>query len=271
MRDTLAPIPILDEATSVLPRVASPWLGVYWLLALPCRFLQVRFIDDLLVLGRTAGRYGDHLRGLSLAVFAALVPALYGRLLLVRAMDSHLAGAPRSGVRALWVGLVPFASYLYLALLLATVSCALVFTGFVPLLAIPLAGIAPAVALAQERVGLLRPVADLVRPAVAIRAIGGIYAMLALAFLLAAVNLLLLFQIGLWLSSGWGADLTAWAAILFPTNRLFALLLIAGSLLVVEPFWLAASLVLVRRFRERESGEDLRAWLSRIRAGAIRA
>ncbi len=51
------------------------------------------------------------------------------------------------------------------------------------------------------------------------------------------------------------------------TSPQFVLLLLAGSLSFVEPFWLAALTAGVRGARARESGEDLFARFAELREG----
>jgi hypothetical protein len=83
----------------------------------------------------------------------------------------------------------------------------------------------------------------------------------------AALNLYALVRLCLWLAGGVsGLDLAAWSLALGAGNRHFLLLLAAGAVALVEPFWLAALVVGVRAARARESGEDLVARLAELRA-----
>ena len=39
----------------------------------------------------------------------------------------------------------------------------------------------------------------------------------------------------------------------------------AGAIMLVEPFWIAAYVVFVRKAGAQESGDDLRAWFAELR------
>jgi hypothetical protein len=41
-------------------------------------------------------------------------------------------------------------------------------------------------------------------------------------------------------------------------------MLIAGAILIVEPFWIAAQVVFVRKAGAEESGDDLRTWFDEL-------
>jgi hypothetical protein len=47
-------------------------------------------------------------------------------------------------------------------------------------------------------------------------------------------------------------------------NRRYVLMIIAGALLVIEPFWIAANVLLVRKAGVAESGDDLRVWFEEL-------
>jgi hypothetical protein len=86
------------------------------------------------------------------------------------------------------------------------------------------------------------------------------------ALLVAFLNLTALFWLTLALGDGIaGLDLSWWKGALSWDNRPFVLLLLAGAVTVVEPFWLASLTVIVRRLRARQSGEDLAAWFAALR------
>jgi hypothetical protein len=55
-------------------------------------------------------------------------------------------------------------------------------------------------------------------------------------------------------------NLARWDVLLSGANRHYLLLLLAGAIVIVEPFWIAAHVVLVRRAGVAETGEDLRMW-----------
>jgi hypothetical protein len=41
-------------------------------------------------------------------------------------------------------------------------------------------------------------------------------------------------------------------------------MIIAGALLVIEPFWIAANVLLVRKAGAAETGDDLRVWFEEL-------
>jgi hypothetical protein len=45
-------------------------------------------------------------------------------------------------------------------------------------------------------------------------------------------------------------------------------MLTAGALVAVEPFWIAAHVVFVRKAGAQERGDDLRAWFEELRKTA---
>ena len=50
---------VLNDASEMVVRTATPWAGVLWLLCMPLKFLQVYYLDQLSWMGETAGQYGD--------------------------------------------------------------------------------------------------------------------------------------------------------------------------------------------------------------------
>jgi hypothetical protein len=256
----------LDEATELVVKNAAPWLGLLWLTSAGLRLLQAAFAARILELGAAAPQYGDALRLHALLISAALLLCLWGRAVFVRACWLGLRSETAADPVALRVPPGAFVAYAYLALLFETLFYASALT----LVAAPLCVLAAGLAAAQlpfvERPGLVEPLRALARSFTQFRALLALQAVLALAFVVAAVNLYFLFQAGLWLAGGVpGLELGAWAQLLSLGNTRFVLVLLAGSSLAVEPFWLAALTVFVHRLRSRESGEDLRLWFLRLR------
>ena len=62
---------------------------------------------------------------------------------------------------------------------------------------------------------------------------------------------------------GW--DAPRWHILLSFSNRRYLLMVIAGALLVIEPFWIAANVLLVRKAGVAESGDDLRLWFEELK------
>jgi hypothetical protein len=251
-------------------RIAAPWLGVLWLSSLPLRLLQAQFAARVLELGPEAREHGDALGALALSTLLALLPCLLGRAFFVRAAWLGLRSERAPGKEALRVPIGSLLGYAYAALLFE----ALFFATAPTVVAIPLcvtgAGLAAANVSLSEPAGLVRPLRALAAAFGQGRVLFGLAFVFGVAFVVAMVNLHFLFQLGLWLAGGIpGLDLTAWATLLSFGNARFVLALLAGSSLLVEPFWLAALTVYVYRLRARETGEDLRLWFARLAREAV--
>jgi hypothetical protein len=266
-RDLLSPVGILDATHGAVARTAAPWLGVLWLLTLPYRFAQVFFIRELVELGLKAPEHAGYLEAIAWAMFALLLPAVWGRAIYVRACLLGLQSGNRVGLEALRVPGAQLINSLYGALL-SEVLFALTAWMFVvaPLLVAP-AGLFYAAALRTERPGLIRPLVEVGRLLLGFKAMLGLMATFVAALLVAYVNVYMAFRLGLWAAGALGGDGLAWWEHLLrpnpvigivPAEPLPALICLAGALLIVEPFWLASLTVYVHRARLRESGEDLR-------------
>lgn len=260
---------VLDEAAELVIRGVPGWAGLLALTSLPLRFLEVHLLSRLILLGESASKYVDHFVSLSWLVTFALIPAFWGRAVFARACSLALSGktAERGAPlgRTVRLPLPALVSFLYVA----TVA-ELLFVGIgwtvVALPAVALfAGLAAATSPLQERPG---PLASLSLPLRSMRPFApflGLTLVFALAIVVAGINLLFFFQLLLWLADASGADLSWWNAALSNNNQFF-LLVLAGAVSAVEPFWLAALVSAVRRARARESGEDLFAWFAEIRS-----
>lgn len=265
-RGILSPLSILDEAAFAGARVASPWLGVVWPALLPLRFLQVHFARDLFRLGAQAEHYADALGGLAMSTFAALVVSIWGRAVFVRALRLGLQSGGRVGREALRVPLHEMANTIYTGLLCEVLFFLTVWL-FVPIPFLPLlSGLAFATAHRSERPGLFRPLWELVKLLANVKVVVALLFTFTVALLITFVNLYFAFRGGLWLAGAvLGGDLARWEHILrpgllgvFPAEPLTLLVIAAGTLLLLEPFWLAALTVYDHRSTLRETGEDLR-------------
>jgi len=258
---------VLDEAAELVTREVPGWAGLLALTALPLRFLEAHFFNRLFQLGDSADTYINHLISQSCLVAFALLPALWGRAVFVRACSFALSGR-RVDLRTGRPPLPAFVSYAYAAvfaeLLLVTVG----WTGIALPAVVLYGGLAAATSFLQDRPG---PLASLAAPVRVLRPFFpflGLTAIFGLALLLAWINILFLFQLGLWLASGAsGLDLSWWETAMSLDNQHYLLLILAGAVTVVEPFWLAALVAAVRKVRARETGEDLAAWFADIRSG----
>lgn len=261
---------VLDEAVELVSRVVPRWAALLALASLPLRFLEVHFLNRLIQLDTTAPQHVGYLVSLSWLVAAAFLPAIWGRAVYAHACALALAGRSDPAARtALRIPMRTLVGYAYTATVAEMLMVLLGWT----MVALPVvalyAGLAAVTAPLQERPG---PFASLAVPLKALRPVFpffGLTLVFALALPLAWANLYFLFQIGLALASGTaGVDLSWWNAALTLENQQFNLLVLAGAVTVLEPFWLAALAAAVHRARSQESGEDLAAWFSELRKKA---
>ncbi len=283
MRGDLALAPVLDDAFELVVRGAPAAAALLVLTSIPLRFLEVRLVWELLDLGTKAGEHSAYLFGLSALSTLALVPAFWGRVVFARACSLALQGdsverldeAARPSLRAAFSGTfsvggwLGFACGLNATLWIWVAAALLGWTvAALPLLALA-GGFAAVVANQDERP---RPWAVLLA---ALRALSPLRLTLGLAFsalaawLVACVNLGVLFSLGQAAAEAvLGFDLPRWRAALGGESPLFILLLGAGGWLVVEPLFLGALASVVHRSRAMTTGEDLVAWFAEIRADA---
>ena len=277
---------MLDDAAELVVRTVPEWAAVLALASLPLRLLEVHFANRLLQLGAHAGDHLHHLLSISWLVTIALLPALCGRAVFVRAcamaLQSGTRVSPGLALRLPGAGL---AGYLYAAIVWTGLFQALGWMILpLPLLALG-SGLAAATAPLTRDAGTTRdeggtggggepparpgPLASLargLRGAPPAATCVGLAVTFGVALAVAAINLYALVRLCLWLAGGVsGLDLAAWSLALGAGNRHFLLLLAAGAVALVEPFWLAALVVGVRAARARESGEDLVARLAELR------
>lgn len=257
---------LLNDAQELASAVAAPWMGVLWLTALPLRLLQVHFADTLLQLGSEAEHYGRYLGELSLAVGLAWLLSLYGRAVYAGACHRRMSSGRSPGWAALRVAPGKLLNYVHVSLWIELLLLTLAYTVVMIPLCILLAGLAAASCDAMARPRLVQPFSTVIRFGNRPMLLLGLLAIFGIAWVVAAVNLLALFQLLLWLSGGFaGLETGPWTVLLSPFHRRFLLLLMAGATLIVEPFWLATNVVFVRRHQARKSGEDLRGWLAELR------
>ncbi|HEY6321575.1 MAG TPA: hypothetical protein VJA16_08475 [Thermoanaerobaculia bacterium] len=280
-------------------RTVPEWAAVLALASLPLRLLEVHFANRLLQLGAHAGGHLHHLLSISWLVTVALLPALGGRAVFARACAMALQSGSRVSPRlALRLPPPGLAGYLYAAMVWTGLFQALGWMLLpLPLLALG-SGLAAATApLTRDagtagdandaggaggagdggatrgggdppaRPGPLASLAHALRGAPPPATCMGLVLTFGAALAVAAFNLYAMVRLCLWLAGGVsGLDLAAWSLVLGAGNRHFLLLLAAGAVALVEPFWLAALVVGVRAARARESGEDLVARFAELRA-----
>jgi hypothetical protein len=265
---------VLDESAELVSRDVPGWAALLALTSLPLRFLEAHFLNRLFQLDDSATQYVGYLVSLSWLVAFAFLPALWGRAVYAHACSLALSG--RSGSRhsrqipgrlALRLPVRTLVSYAYAATVAELLIVVLGWTWIaMPLLAL-YAGLAAATAPLQERPGLLAPILLPIRRLRPVFPFLGLTAVFSLALPIVLINVFALFQIGLALATGTsGLDLSWWSVALSLENRQFVLLLIAGAVTVLEPFWIAALVAALHRARAQESGEDLAAWFAEIRS-----
>ena len=258
---------VLDEGAELVRGVAAPFAGILALTSLPLRLGQAHFAARVVELGEDVGQYGDHLAGLAAWLGVALVVSLWGRAVFVRAIGLHARTLEGPGRAAFRISPVGFLAYVYVALLTEIAfyaTCLAVVLG--PVLVL-LAGLAAAASPRMERAHLVEPLRLVGRNGAHGLLLAGLVLVFLAAYALAAVNLFLLFQLGLWLAGGIpGFDATRLQGLLNPDNPRFFCALLAGGWLLVEPYWLAALAAYTQRLESGKSGEDLRLWFARLRA-----
>jgi hypothetical protein len=262
---TFGLLDVLDEGVEAVAAVGGPFLGLFWLLALPLRLAQAHFLYEAVQLGGEAARHGRYLGELALLQGVLLVPWCWGRAVFVRACRLGLEGQ-RPGLAALRVGALPFAGLLYLTVLVEALTWATAWTVVALPVCVLLSALAAGAAPFIERPGLLDPLRQLLRHGGRALVLVGLLFVMAWAVIVALVNLHVLFQAGVWLAGAVpGTDPGRWRALLHWRNPRYWLVLLAGALLLVEPYLLGAITVFVHKQRSRSSGEDLRLWLQRLR------
>ncbi|MES1245498.1 MAG: hypothetical protein ABUT39_28090 [Acidobacteriota bacterium] len=271
---------VLDEAAELVSRDVPGWAALLALASLPLRFLEAHFLNRLLQLDDSAPQHVTYLVSLSWLVAFAFLPAIWGRAVYAhacslafsgrsgRSVSPHSRGVPAA--LALRLPLRTLVSYAWAATVAELLIVALGWTWIaLPVLAL-YAGLLAATAPLQERPGLLAPLLLPLRQLRPVFPFLGITSVFVLALPIVLVNLFALFQIGMALATGTsGLDLSWWNVTLSLENQQFVILLAAGAVTVLEPFWIAALVAAVRRARAQESGEDLTAWFAEIRSAEL--
>jgi hypothetical protein len=257
---------VLDEAADVVAMTAAPWAAILVATSLPLRFLQALFLDQLFEVGAKASQYGNLLGATANMTVATIVLALWGRAVYARAVRLSLARGSAAGREAWRVPPAALASYLLTgaaAMLIGYLSL-LTVIGFA--VAVIMAGVAAGTMELNERVSLTRPFALIARYTTHIGIPFALLLVFFCALAVALVNLYAAFEIGTWLAGAIGGfDAPNWPLLFGPRNRRFVLMLCAGAIVLVEPFWIAAHVIYVRKAGAEENGEDLRSWFEELR------
>jgi hypothetical protein len=248
-------------------KVASPWVALSIVTALPYRFAQAVFADRLIQLGGDAAHHAHYLLMLASVTMATFVVSRWGRLVFARAVRLALESGRAPGAAALRVKFAALLNYLYVSLVVECFGLAMFMTCLAPLVCTIVSGLAIGTAESNDRPSLAAPfrrIAQMGKNARTTIALGLVF---FCAAAVAAVNVAGSFGLGLNLGSAIGGwDVQRWRQILSPDNRRFVLMVIAGAFVVLEPFWVAAYVTFVRKAGIVESGDDLRQWFEELRS-----
>ncbi len=265
IRAPLSITSVLDEATEVVSMTAAPWAGVLIVTALPYRFLQALFFDQLIEVGKDASQYGRLLGGTANLTVAAILLALWGRAVYARACRLAIGRGATPGRETWRVPAAALASYFLTSSFVLIVGTLSVFTCIGVWVVAVLAGLAIGTMELNERVSLIEPFRLLGRYARPMM-LAGIAFVFFCALFVALANIAAAFGLGVWaLTAIGGFDAPNWDVLFGASNRRFWLLLVAGAFVAVEPFWVAAHVVFIRKAGAQERGDDLRAWFEELR------
>lgn len=256
---------MLDEAAEVVSVTAAPWVGLLIVTTLPYRFLQALFLDQLIEVGEKAPQYGNLLGGTASMIVGALVLAFWGRAIYARACRLAYSRGVAPGRETWRVPATALVSFLLTSSALAIAGYVSLFTCIGAIVAAVFAGLAVGTLELNERVSLIEPFRILVRHARTSTPFALVFVFVC-AFFVALVNLAAAFALGVWaLGALGGFDAPKWRLLFAPDNRRYLLMLFAGALVAIEPFWIASQVVFVRKVGAQERGDDLRAWFDVLR------
>ncbi|HYS55510.1 MAG TPA: hypothetical protein VER58_17265 [Thermoanaerobaculia bacterium] len=257
---------VLDESTDIVSMIAAPWAAVVIATSIPYRFMQALFIDRLLEVGSEASHYGTLLGTTANLAIGAFVLALWGRAVFARACRLAAARGASPGSEAWRVTPVAFASYLFTGTLAELIFYATLFSGIGTIVAAVVGGLAIGTMELNERASIFGAIRLISRYGRELRIVTALVIVFGCASVVALINVTATFGFGMWLADVFlGADLSRWSVLFSGNNRRFVLATIAGAWIAIEPFWIAANVVLVRKAGAAETGEDLRVWFEELR------
>jgi hypothetical protein len=265
IRAPLSTTSVVDEAAEVVSLTATPWAAVLIATSIPYRFLQALFLDELFEVGNKASHYGNLLGSTANMIVATTLLALWGRAVYARACGLAMARGGAPGREAWRVRPAALASYVLTASAAMLVGYVSLFTiiGFV--VAVMFAGLAIGTMELNESVSLRAPFRHIMRATKTVRIPMALVFVFFCAMFVALMNLMAAFGIAAWLATAIGGfDAPRWQVLFSAANRRFILMLFAGAILIVEPFWIAAHVVFVRKAGAVETGDDLRAWFEEL-------
>ncbi len=269
IRAPLSTTSVLDEAGDVVAVTAAPWAGVLLATSLPYRFLQALFLDQLFEVGSAASRYGNLLGATANLTVATMVIAFWGRTVYARACRLAMARGNVPGRETWRVSPAALASYVLTAAAATLIGYVSLFTVFGFVAAVMFAGVAVGTFELNDRVSVTRPFALIARYSKRAGLLFALFFVFFCAFFVALLNVAAAFGIGTWLVTAIGGfDAPQWQMLFSGSNRRFNLMLFAAAISIVEPFWIAAHVIYVRKAGAEESGDDLRAWFDDLRRSA---
>jgi hypothetical protein len=265
IRAPLSTTSVIDESAAVVRATVSPWAAMLLVTSLPYRFMQVVFADRLMEMGSAAAQYGDLLRVTADFTCLAFLLSLWGRAIYARACRLTSESGIAPGREALRVPIAALAGYVFIASIAECVTYLMFVSGIGIALGAILSGLGIGTMELNDQPGVRGPLRRLARGAGPARIMVALALVFFCAFIVALLNVATLFALGLDLAStvgGW--DAPRWHLLLSPSNRRYVLAIIAGALLVIQPFWIAANVLLVRKAGAAESGDDLRVWFEEL-------
>jgi len=244
---------------------AAPWAAVLIVATLPYRFLQALFLDQLIEVGARASAYGNLLGATANMIVASIVLALWGRAVYARACRLALSTGATPGRETWRVPIAAFVSYVLASSVGLLIGYLGIFTCIGAALAMIFAGLAVGTMELNERVSLRGPFRLIARYARVLPLLGLAFVFFCAIFV-ALANLAAAIALGVWAAGSIGDfDAPRWQQLFTANNRRYLLLLITGAIAIVEPFWIAAHVVFVRKAGAEERGDDLRAWFTELR------
>lgn len=265
IRSPLSVTSALDESIEVVAMTAAPWASVIIATALPYRFLQALFLDQLFEVGGSASHYGNLLGGTANLIVLSTVLALWGRAVYARVCRLAYSRGSAPHREAWRVPAPALLSYVLTSSVAIVLGYLGLFTCIGIIAAVMFAGAAIGTMELNERVSLTEPFRLLFRYGRAVTLFALVFVFFC-AVIVALVNLAAAFGLGVWAASAIGGfDAPRWQLLFSGSNRRFILMLIAGAFALVEPFWVAAHVVFVRKAGAEERGDDLRAWFEELR------
>ncbi|HET7437799.1 MAG TPA: hypothetical protein VFN10_24045 [Thermoanaerobaculia bacterium] len=266
IRAPLSTTSVLDEATDVVALTASPWAAVLVATAIPYRLMLALFVDRLFEIGSRANEYGHFLGTTANLTIAAFVLAIFGRSVYARACRLALARGTSPGREAWRVPRVALASHLLTASLAAVMTWLTLFTLIGPAVATVISGLGAGTMELNERAAVRGAFKLVFRYAKQTAIPIALSLIFVVAFAVSFVNVASALSLITWLVTAIGGfDAPHWNLLFSGENRRYILLLLAGATVVLEPFWVAAFVVLVRKAGAEENGDDLRVWFDEVR------